>query len=124
MALRPGYGAAVASDPHRRVLSDAFDGAQLVELLRPVVNNPSAPLTRIEPMLTLAHAISAVREALLAGDIYLSDVAHPDIPLYREEALVLIEDQQTWNATLAPRVLLLNLTDDGEEKLAAFGGHC
>jgi hypothetical protein len=103
-------------------LTDAFDGGHLLDLLRPLVNNPAAPLTRIERALSLAEAISAVREALAGGDIYLSDVARPDVRLDRGEALALIEDERVWDAARAPRLLLLNLSEEGEETLAALRG--
>jgi hypothetical protein len=123
MRLMPGYGAPVGSDAQRRVLTDAFDGAHLLDLVRPVVQNPSAPLTRIERALSLAEAISAVREALVVGDIYLSDVADPEVRLDRAETLALIEDERLWDAAGAARVLLLNLTEDGEETLASLRVH-
>jgi hypothetical protein len=105
------------------VLTDAFDGAHLFDLLRPVVQNPAAPLTRIERALSLAEAISAVREALVVGDIYLSDVADPEVRLDRSETLALIEDERLWDAAGAARHLLLNLTEDGEETLASLRVH-
>jgi hypothetical protein len=117
------YRLTVTFDPQWRVLTDAFDGAYLYELLLPVINAPNEPLTRIEPALTPAGAISAVREALISGDIYLCDVTQVRIPLDRDEALALIEDERIWDVSRSPRLLLLNLTDKGEETLASFGRH-
>jgi hypothetical protein len=71
---------AVRAPARLRVLSDAHDGAQVFELLQPVVNDPAGRVTRVEPRLAQSDAVAALRDALLAGEVYLSDLASPSRP--------------------------------------------
>jgi hypothetical protein len=100
-----------------RVLTDAFDGAQLFELLQPIISNPAGLVIGIEPKLARQEALAVVRDALTAGEIYLSDVTAPDQPLPTSEALEAVVQDTTWEPLPPERILLLNLTPVGEKAL-------
>jgi hypothetical protein len=95
-----------------RVLSDAADGAQMYELLQEVRSHFKSGEVVFEKALTLAEALPALRHALLAGDVFLSD-ERGAIDL--TDALRLTEDDRYWDPARWPRTLLLDTTSKGDD---------